>query len=128
MESLIVSLVLTCLSFVVVRVLARQRPRGRRQPRRRVVIVAGSTQRLGVFGFAQRNVIYDFYQREQSEANVPAVRRLPHRQTGVRAGGQGRATPLILRQPRWRETFKCDALRPIPAKGLPDFGLAEFLD
>ena len=123
---------LACLSLcVVVRALLRRRQPTQLQHRRRGVAVVDTTQRLGVFGFAQCNVIYDFYQKEanlhQKDVNALETRWRTHRPS-VGAFGHGHATRLSLGQMPWRETFKCDALQPILTKGLPNLGLAAFLD
>jgi hypothetical protein len=96
------------------------------------VAVVDTTQRLGVFGFAQCNVIYDFYQKEvnlyQKDVNAHETRWRTHRSSVAGAFGNGRRTWLSLGQMPWRETFKCDALQPILATALPELGLAAYLD
>ena len=52
-----------------------------------------TTQRLGIFGFAQSNVIYDFYQKEPI---VWAPRRPIHRRS---VAGPVRAWPADAAQP-----------------------------
>jgi hypothetical protein len=116
---------LALLSLVAVGTLARRRqPTQPRKPKR-VFSVVDTTQRLGIFGFAQSNVIYDFYQKE---VNVFDACRLTYRPQVARASWQGRPTRPRPRQMLWRETFKCDALRPILGKALPDLRLAAYLD
>jgi len=126
MEGLSLSLMLACLSLVVV-VGALRRGARTAQPhkRRRVANLAHTTQRLGVYGFAQRDVIYDFYQRE---ADALAVRHPTHRPSIPGSSERGRRLRLSSHQTPWRETFKCDGLQPILGKTLPGFGLAAYLD
>ncbi len=125
MEALSLSLMLACLSLVVVRALTRSARTTQPHQRRRVAYIAHTNQRLGVYGFAQRDVIYDFYQRE---SDVLAVRQPIHRSSVRRSSEQGRRLRLSLHQMPWRETFKCDGLQPNPGKSLPGFGLAAYLD
>jgi len=125
MEALSLSLMLACLSLVVVRALTRSARTTQRRQRSRVPYVAHTTQRLGVYGFAQRDVIYDFYQRE---ADALAVRQPTHRSSVPSSSAHGRRLRLSLHQMPWRETFKCDGLQPILGKTLPGLGLAAYLD
>ena len=122
MGALGLSLMLACLSLVVARTLTRRRQPTEPQQRRQVMELGPTTQRLGIFGFAQSNVIYDFYQKEPI---VFAPRRPIHRRS---VAGRGRPTRRSLRQVPWREMFKCEGLQPILGKTLPDFGLAAYLD
>ena len=132
MGALSLSLMLVCvtLGVVVGELLRRRQPAQPHQRRRGPVI--DTTQRLGVFGFAQCNVIYDFYQKEvnlyQKDVNAHETRWRTHRSSVAGAFGNGRRTWLSLGQMPWRETFKCDALQPILAKALPELGLAAYLD
>ena len=125
MEALSLSLMLACLSFVVVRALTRSAQTTQPHQRRRISYLAHTTQRLGVYGFAQRDVIYDFY---QSEADALAVRPPTPRSSVPGSSEHGRRLRLSLHQVPWRETFKCDGLQPILGKTLPGFGLAAYLD
>jgi hypothetical protein len=70
-------------------------------------------------------VIYDFYQKE---VNVPDNRWPTYRPAVAGALGHGRPPRRRVRQMRWKETFKCDALQPTLGKAIPDLGLAVFLD
>ena len=132
MGALSLSLMLVCvtLGVVVGELLRRRQPAQPHQRRRRPVI--DTTQRLGVFGFAQCNVIYDYYQKEvnlyQKDVNAHETRWRTHRSSVAGAFGNGRRTWLSLGQMPWRETFKCDALQPILATALPELGLAAYLD
>jgi len=132
MGALSLSLMLVCvtLGVVVGELLRRRQPAQPHQRRRGPVI--DTTQRLGVFGFAQCNVIYDYYQKEvnlyQRDVNALETRWRTHRSLVAGAFGHSRRTWLSLGQMPWRETFRCDALQPILARALPELGLAAYLD
>src|SRR6185295_15402193 len=116
MEALSLSLMVACLSLVVVRALTRGARTTQSHQRGRVAYLANTTQRLGVYDFAQR------------EADVLALRQPTYRSSVAGSSEHHRRLRLSLHQIPWRETFKCDGLQPNPGKTLPGFGLAAFLD
>lgn len=125
MRALSLSLMLVCLSLLMVLSLSRRRQPTQPRQSKRGVAVVDTAQRLGVFGFAQCNVIYDFYQREVNVLDTPWP---TYRRSVAGTFKHGGPPRLSLRQTRWRETFKCDALQPILGNAIPDLGLAAYLD
>ena len=116
MSPLSLSLMLALLSLVAVRTLARRRQPTQPQKRKRVFAVVDTTQRLGIFGFAQSNVIYDFYQKE---VNVFDACRLTYRPQVAAASWQGRPTRLRPASNAVERDLQVRRPAPDPREGAP---------